>query len=284
MALHSVSARLLGAALLVAAVSGGCGGGGMGGREIVVDEPVRLVRTFDEGETIKYKLSSAGEMAVTEFRTSCTFSDTDTNEIKLAMRFDYAASSISMGDDVIPQESAAALRGKTLEVSLAPNGEVLSFSGMGGEEYFDEGIGQLSMMIQGLFPVLPDEPLTVGYSWTDDLDIPDITSSTTRDFVGETTYTVVGFKEKYQVPCVEVSSVTTFEFEGKVEQQGEAWLMTGSGVSNGTILFSIETGLIQTEKSETTVDFTGEGSTTAGAGASTTLSAGLKLEGTMELL
>jgi len=268
----------------------------MGGRDITIDEPVVLTRTFEDGQTVKYKLSSAGEMAVamqgydrvantqTEFRTNCQFSNTDTDEINLAMRFDHAASSVSVGDNVIVQESASALRGKTLNVSLAPNGRVLSFSGMGGEDYFEEGIGQMAMMVHGLFPVLPTEPLTIGYTWQDDMDIPDITSSTARDFVGETTYTVVGFKEKYSIPCVEVATVTEFEFEGKVEQQGEAWLMTGSGVSNGTMLFSIEDGLIIYSKSDSTIEFEGEGSTTAGAGASTTLSAGMKLQGTMELL
>ena len=52
----------------------------------------------------------------------------------------------------------------------------------------------------------------------------------------------------------------------------------------GTILFSMEDGFIIASQSDSTVDFEGEGSTTAGAGASTTLSAGLKLRGKMELL
>ncbi|MFH1865404.1 MAG: hypothetical protein ABIK85_05920, partial [Candidatus Eisenbacteria bacterium] len=220
----------------------------------------------------------------TEFKTTCSFSNADTDEINMAMRFDHAASSVSVGEKVIIQESASALRGKTLDVSLAPDGQVLSFSGMGGEEYFEEGIGQMAMMVHGLFPILPTEPVTIGYTWQDDMDIPDITSSTNRDFVGETTYTVTGFKEKYGISCVEVATVSTFEFEGKVEQQGEAWLMTGSGTATGTMLFSLEDGLILFSKSDSTLEFEGEGSTTAGAGASTTLSAGLKVQGTVELL
>ena len=296
MKLRDTAACVLIAAISVGVVASGCGGGGAGGREIIIDDPVLLTRTFEEGQSLKYKLKFAGEMAVamqgfdrvantnTEFKTTSTFSNTDTDEVLMSMRFDRAASSISFGDQVIPQESASALNGKTLEVSLAPNGQVLSFSGMGGEEYFEEGIGQMAMMIHGMFPVLPEEPLTIGYTWEDDMDIPNITSATTREFVGETTYTVVGFKEKYQIPCVEVAVVSTFEFEGRVEQQGEAWLMTGTGESAGIALFSIEDGLIIYSSSDSTVDFEGEGSTTAGAGASTTLSAGLKLRSTMELL
>ena len=296
MGLRKIAARSLVAAIGIWLVASGCGGGGSGGRDIAINEPVRLTRTFENGQTLKYKLESAGEMAVamqgydrvvniqTEFRTTCQFSGVDTDEINMAMRFDHAASGITFGDQAIVQESASALRGKTLNVSLAPDGQVLSFSGMAGEDYLEEGVGQLALMIHGMFPKLPEEPITIGYTWEDDLDIPDITSSTKRDFVGETTYTVVGFKEKYGISCVEVATVSTFEFEGRVEQQGEAWLMSGSGESTGTVLFSIEDGFILFSKSDTKMEFEGEGSTTAGAGASTTLSAGMSVQGTLELL
>ncbi len=296
MGLRKMAALALVAAVGIGVVASGCGGGGSGGRDITINEPVQLARTFENGQTVKYKLKSAGEMAVamqgydrvastqTEFRTTCQFSGVGTDEMNMAMRFDHAASSVSVGDKVIVQESASALRGKTLEVSLAPNGQVLAFAGMAGEAYFEEGVGQVALMIHSMFPELPEEPITIGYTWQDELDIPDITSSTNRDFVGETTYTVVGFKEKYGVSCVEVATVSTFEFEGRVEQQGEAWLMSGSGGSEGTVLFSMENGLVIFSKSDTTMEFEGEGSTTAGAGASTTLSAGLKVQGTLELL
>ena len=296
MGLRKIAGRALVAAIGISLIASGCGGGGTGGRDITIDEPVQLARTFENGQTVKYQLKSAGEMAVamqgydrvvstqTEFRMTCQFSDAETDEVNMAMRFDHAASSFSTGDKVVVQESASALRGKTLNVSLAPNGDVLSFSGMGGEAYFEEGIGQVAIMIHGMFPKLPEEPITIGYTWEDELDIPDITSATDRDFVGETAYTVVGFKEKYGISCVEVATVSTFEFEGKVEQQGEAWLMSGAGTSKGTVLFSIEDGLILFSTGDTTFEFEGEGSTTAGAGASTTLSAGLKVHGTMELL
>ncbi len=296
MELRKVAARALVAAVGIWLVASGCGGGGTGGRDITIDDPVQLSRTFEDGQTLKYKLKSAGEMAVamqgydrvantqTEFRTTCSFSKADTDEVNLAMRFDHAASSISFGDQVVVQESAAALRGKTLNVLLKPNGEVLSFSGMAGEAYFEEGVGQMALIIHGMFPALPDEPIAIGYTWKDDLDIPDITSSTDRDFVGETTYTVAGFKEKYGISCVEVATVSTFEFEGRVEQQGEAWLMSGTGAGTGIVLFSIEDGLVIFSKSATTMEFEGEGSTTAGAGASATLSAGMTVQSTLELL
>jgi len=85
MKLRNAAARALVLAVGVSLVASGCGGGGMGGRDITIDEPVLLTRTFEDGQTVKYKLSSAGEMAVamqgydrvantqTEFRTNCLF-------------------------------------------------------------------------------------------------------------------------------------------------------------------------------------------------------------------
>jgi hypothetical protein len=277
-------------------VMSGCGGGGTGGRVITIDEPVKLTRTFEQGESVRYKMTSAGEMAVamqgfdrvastqTEFRVTCDFVEVGPEETVMDMRFDHAASSVSEGDAVVVDPSAAALRGKTLEIHLKPDGEVLSFAGLGNEEYFQEGAGQIALMLQGLFPVLPTKALTVGDTWKQDLDVPNISSGTDREFVGETTYTVMGFKEKYGIPCVETSVETTFDFSGRVEQENQAWLMDGTGASEGTVLFSMEDGLILYSSSTTTMDFTGEGSTTAGAAASTTLSAGLKVQGTLELL
>ncbi|MBN2565218.1 MAG: hypothetical protein JXB46_05865 [Candidatus Eisenbacteria bacterium] len=296
MDLRRVAGRALTAAVGVCLLLSGCGGGGTGGREIVMNEPVRLTRTFEQGQTIKYKLVSAGELAIamqgfdrvgstqTEFRTTCDFKSVSPDAVIMEMRFDHAASSVSFGDDVTINESAGALRGKTLEVTLKPDGEVVSFSGLSNEAYFDQGAGEISLMMQGMFPVLPEGPIDIGYTWQEDLDVPDITSSTDRDFIGETTYTVSGFKEKYGIPCVEVKTVSSFEFEGRVEQQGEAWLMSGTGSGDGTILFSVNDGLILYSTGITTMDFTGEGSTTAGAAASTTLSAGLRVQATMELL
>ena len=43
-------------ALLVAGlVANGCGGGGTGGRDVTIDGPVLLTRTFEDGGQIKYK-------------------------------------------------------------------------------------------------------------------------------------------------------------------------------------------------------------------------------------
>ncbi|MFH1865379.1 MAG: hypothetical protein ABIK85_05790, partial [Candidatus Eisenbacteria bacterium] len=61
MRLRNMAACALVAAIAVGVLAAGCGGGGTGGREIIINDPVQLTRTFENGQTVKYKLSSAGE-------------------------------------------------------------------------------------------------------------------------------------------------------------------------------------------------------------------------------
>lgn len=296
MKVSTIAVRLLVASLALGLVAAGCGGGGTGGREITIDEPVQLTRSFETGDVMRYVVKSSGEMIIpmqgfdrvattqSEFRTNCEITGVREDEVDLAVRFDNAAASVAEGDNVIILEPARALRGKTLDVTMTPGGRVLSFAGLGGEQYFEEGVGDMALMLYGMFPPLPDGPLGIGDTWEQELDVPNITSSLSRTFVGEIVYTVIGFKEKYGIACVELATETSFEFEGRVEQQGDSWPMSGVAEGTGTMLISIEDGLILSSKGETAMELEGEGSTQAGAAASTEFSISLRMEGSLELL
>lgn len=296
MGLRRIASCVLISAVGIWLFAAGCGGGGTGGRDITIDGPVQMTRSFEQGSAFKYSFKMSSEIAVamqgfdrvattqTEFRTSNDIVSANAEEVQISMRFDHAASSIVMEDNVMQNEDVAELRGKSLVFTLSPDGKVLAWAGLSGSAYLEEGAGETGMLLYGLFPELPDEPVEIGYSWDDDIDIPDITSSIDRDFVGDVTYTVVGFKEKYGISCVEVSASSTFMFEGRAEQSGDIWLMSGEGTTEGTILISLEDGMVLYGVSDTIMDLEGEGSTTAGAGASTTVSMGVKTHSQMELL
>lgn len=272
----------------VALVAAGCGGGGVGGKEIVVDGPITLTRSFEEGEVLNYKFKidttsgvkrTAYEQSITsqtELRTTNTFTSVGEDMVEMTMRFDYAAGSVSMGDNVTPDQTVTSLMGKELFFSLTPEGEVDSWTGLAGEEYLEAGAGQIAMLLFDVFPPLPDEPLRVGTTWSVDYDIPDITTAVDRDFIGEVTYTVVGFKEKFDVKCAQISVVTDFEFEGRAEQGGEVWLMSGAGVSEGSALIALDDARVVYSTAETTFTLTGEGSSVAGAAASNVVEMGIK--------
>lgn len=285
-------AALLSAALL----ANGCGGGGTGGRDITVDGPIMLSRALREGQVLKYKFAMNNQSGVkltsyeqtiasqAEFKTTNTIKNVTGDAVEMTMRFDYAVGAMTYGDRMQADESISSLRGKELEVTLDPDGKIQSWSGLTGEDAAESGAGQLAMLLYDVFPPLPDEPVTIGSTWTEPLDVPDITSAIEQDIIGETTYTVTGFKAKYEINCVELATVTDFEFEGRAEQAGDVWLMSGAGTATGTMLVSIEDGTIVVSVGEMEMELTGEGASVAGAAAGETVNMGIKSTLKIELL
>ncbi len=281
--------------LVSAALIGGCGGGGTIGREIAMETPVEITRDFQVGDVLNYRFKESTQAGVkmtsfeqtvsmqTEFRTTNTITDVGPDEVELAMRFDYAAGSMASGDQVIPNQDVNSLRGKELIVTLTPEGEVRSLTGLAGEAYLEEGTGQFKVMVDYLVPPLPDEALTIGTTWSQELDPPDI-SGLEQEYIGETIYKVTAFRETYGVQCVEVAFSTAFEYEGRFEQGDDVWLVSGVGTNEGTMLLAIETGQLVHSRMDIEQDMTGEGSAVASAAASGEFSAGIQTRFEIELL
>jgi hypothetical protein len=258
--------------------------------------PVKVTRTFEQGQTMKYRFKIESQSGVKrvgyeqsiatshEFRTTCTISTVTPEKVEMGMFFDYAVGGITVGDNMTADKDASSLRGKKLEFTLSPDGKVQSWAGLAGEAALEGGAGQFAMLLYDVFPSIPAEPMSVGMTWTEPYDIPDISTTASRDFVGESTYTVTGFKHKYEIPCVELRRTTTFEFEGRAEQAGEVWLMTGSGTVKGTILVSTVDGRLVWSTSESTMTLEGEGASTASAAASGTVEMGIKSKLVIDLL
>lgn len=289
--------RKVGLCALIVLVAGGqalvgCGGGGVGGRDIVVDNPVTVTRSFKMGDVFKYKFKVESQIGVeqtgfeqtittqTELKTTGTVTSVTPESVELSLRFDYAVGAMASGDAMLPDESVSALRGKELELTLDSTGQFVSATGMANEAAFASGAGEFAMALSEVFPKLPDEPLWIGTTWSEPVDVPD----PNRDFVGETTYTVVGFKEKYEMRCAVLTVVTDFEFEGRASQGGDVWLMTGSGRGTGDILLSIDSGNIVYSSSETTLTLEAEGAAVASAAASGVVSMGVTTRSVVELI
>ena len=296
MALRKLGLCALAGLLTAALTLNGCGGGGVGGREIVVDSPTAVERNFEQGDVFKYKFRVDSQSGVkrtayeqtisiqTELKTTSTVTKVEPEEIEMVMRFDYAVGGVTVGDEMQPDESVTSLRGKELRFGMDHTGKVLSWGGLTGEASLEAGAGQIAMLLYEVFPPLPDEPLAVGVSWTAPYDVPNITSAVDRDLIGETSYTVTGFKEKYEIACAVVHTVTTFEFEGRAEQSGEVWLMSGEGSGEGDILISLEDGVIVYSSAEATMTLTGEGASVASAAASGVVEMGVKSRLVIEMI
>ncbi len=286
-------------ALLVVMAAGilgsGCGGGS-GGVDIIVDGPVVLSRLFDEGDVLKYKFKIGSQSGIkrtayeqtiytqTEIKTTCTFGEVTDDDVTMRMLFTNATGSMTIGDRPEIDESVSELRGNELEFTLDPNGTVLSWTGIGSSEYLEAGAGQMAVLLYDVFPPLPDEALDIGVSWTSDYDIPDLSAAVDRDFTGETTYTVTGFKSKNLIDCVVINRHSDFCFEGRAEQAGEVWLMEGDGTVDSDLYLSIEDASLVFSSGEMKMTLTGEGSSVAGAAASNVVEMGIVSSLSIELV
>lgn len=280
-------------ALIITALGTGCGGSG--GVDITVDGPVTLQRVFTEGRTIKYDFKLGSQSGVkltayeqtvytqTELKTQNTFVSVTPEEITMKMLINHAAGSMSLGDNVMVDETVSDLRAKELSFTIAPDGEITSWSGLGNSEYLEAGAGQLAVLLYDVFPPFPDGPLDVGTTWTVDYDVPDLSASVDRDFTGETTFTVTGFKRKFLVDCVVIHRVTDFTFQGRAEQEGQIWLMDGDGSVEGDSYIALEDGMLVYSSAEMNLTLTGEGSSVAGAAASNVVEMGIVASMNIEL-
>jgi len=292
-----VAAAALAALVAVSAMVAGCASGGGGtAAPAISSESVTVTRTFEQGQSMKYRFKIESQSGVKrigyeqsiatshELRTTCTFSSVTPEKVEMGMRFDYAAGSMTMGDEMMADSDVASLRGKELEFTLTPDGKITGWAGLAGEAVLEGGAGQFAMLLYDVFPSLPAEPMAVGMTWTEPYDIPDITTNADRDFVGESTYTVTGFKRKFEIPCVDIKLVITFEFEGRAEQAGEVWLMSGRGTTEGTILVSTVDGRLVWSSSDSNMTLEGEGASVASAAASGTVEMGVKSKLVIEML
>jgi hypothetical protein len=292
-----VAAAALAALVAVSAMVTGCASGGSGAAvPSVSSESVTVVRSFEQGQTMKYRFKIESQSGVKrvgyeqsiatshELRTTCTITTVAADKVEMGMRFDYAAGSMTFGDDMIADKDVVTLRGKQLDFTLTPDGKITGWGGLTGEAALEGGAGQFAMLLYDVFPTLPAGPMNVGMTWTEPYDIPDLSASADRDFVGESTYTVVGFKRKFEIPCVEIKRVTTFEFEGRAEQAGEVWLMSGQGTTTGTMLVSTADGRLVWSSSDSDMTLEGEGASVASAAASGTVEMGIKSKLVIEML
>jgi hypothetical protein len=273
--------------VMAAGIMGSGCGGGSGGVDIIVDGPVVLSHSFEKGDVLKYEFKMGTQSGIkrtayeqtiytqTEVKTTCTFTEVTDADITMRMLFTNASGSITVGDRPEIDKAVTELRGNELEFTLEPDGTVLSWTGIGSAEYLEAGAGQMAVLLYDVFPPLPDEALDVGVSWTTDYDIPDLSAAVDRDFTGESTYVVTGFKNKNQIDCVVINRHSDFNFEGRAEQAGEVWLMEGEGTVDGDLFLSMEDASLIFSSGEMKMTLTGEGSSVAGAAASNVVEMGI---------
>ncbi len=148
------------------------------------------------------------------------------------------------------------LIGKKVEFILLPNGKAEGFEGFDvlpeitsstGDELNEE---TYILGIKTTFPLLPDGPVKIGDTWTDNqvMDIPQ--GNSILKLENNLTYKLIEETEKDGFDCLKIEITGTSRLNGDFEQGGMALYIEREGTSTGTLYFAYKEGMLISLESE----------------------------------
>lgn len=131
-------------------------------------------------------------------------------------------------------------------ILLDANGRIATASGLSDNSYVTAtgGSEQFQERLQGIFLVLPDEPLAAGVSWTRKTTIP--FSQSGLDGTSETTdkYRCTGLTSYQDVSAFEIELTSEVSLIGSGNQGGGEMDITMSGTLKGTLYVDASSGIL----------------------------------------
>lgn len=141
------------------------------------EKEVKLTFDMPEGRFLHYKSSSSVEQEF--FGTSMTMNQSAETEMamvkktqegnyKLSIKFNNIRSGMVRGDDLMDWEPPIKLEGKTVNVVVSPEGEIVGVEAgayIPGLKKKDD----LKDIVKGWFVKLPDSTVGVGYKWREEI-------------------------------------------------------------------------------------------------------------------
>ena len=150
----------------------------------------------------------------------------------------------------------SALIGEKVMYVLLPNGKVEGFEGFDNLPEITTSTGETltaetyKLGVHATFPLLPDNPVKIGDSWSDiqDIDIP----SGNNILLSENnfTYTLIEETEKDSFECLKIGVSGVSKLSGDFEQGGTPLYIERETQSSGTLYFAHKKGMfisIETE-------------------------------------
>ncbi len=135
-------------------------------------EMTRAMHDWEEGHTVSYELVE-NQKQILEIPGQGTQENPGSTTIELSVAstgpYQYTIS-VTDAKAVGTQTPVSALVGLESAVVLEPSGRILTASGLEDNAYVTAagGADDFRESLQGIFLILPDEPLAVGVSWTRD--------------------------------------------------------------------------------------------------------------------
>lgn len=229
---------------------------------------------YQLSEGMKFTMTSSGEMNSlmdqmgTEVVADITGEGKDiyivlsSDELKgltLELEFGERSQEVVTGGQSLSTDFSQ-LTGKKTTFVLLRNGKVEGFEGFDDLPDIATSTGEVlnsetyRLGVKTTFPRLPDRPVKIGDSWTDeqDMDIP--VEGSTLLSEDKSTYTVIDETQFDGYECLKIEVIGTSKLTGDFEQGGTPLSIERDTTSKGIMYFAYKKGMFIRMESESTAE------------------------------
>ncbi|TDI72219.1 MAG: hypothetical protein E2O85_00910 [Bacteroidetes bacterium] len=237
MKIRTYSFSILLALLLIAAA--GC---------TSTQEITRAMHDWEEGQTVSYEMVQSQKQTL-EIPGAGKQENPGSTTISLSVAstgpYQFTIS-VTEAEAVGTQTPISALVGLESAVVLEPNGTIVTASGLGDNDYVMAagGADEFQESLQGIFLILPDEPLAAGVSWTREsaisfaqMGLEGIRESTDK-------YRCVGLTTYNDVSAFEIELTSDVSLIGSGNQGGGEMDITMDGMLEGILFVDASSGIL----------------------------------------
>ena len=203
-----------------------------GGKGVVIEktEPVLLEYAFEEGQAFAFRLVEDENTTIivsVHEQTFMTRSEMDLNmEVidsspdgyELRCQFSDVKATMLYGETVEAVDELKELDGRTLEIELDTDGEILGWSGIADTDIAGSGMAEL--WISGWYPKLPARAVLLGDTWENKLDVPSLGAGQSMSVELSEEYVLESFVLVDGVECARIGVKGDVALDGRIDEAG----------------------------------------------------------------
>lgn len=172
---------------------------------------------------------------------------------KMELTFDEMSSSMTMNDNLMPNNFDEAFKGQKVSYLVDKSGEVTDVKAKSYIEGWRQFAETVKMIISGFYPHLPDKAVTAGESWDEELtENPE--ENPGLEVVTKMSYEFEEMKKEKDHECAKISAKSESTFKGVITTPQGALDTDGSSKSELEFFFASNGDGIVKFKSKTETD------------------------------
>jgi hypothetical protein len=228
----------------------------------VAEDPLHLTYNFKDDYSQKFKCEYSQSMDFygrnivilieAEITESCVEVLGDT-AYRMEVVFDEVSSSMTVNDDLMPNNFDEAFKGQTISYQVDKSGEVSDVKAKSYIEGWHQFGQTVNDVMAGCYPDLPKKAAKAGDKWEEELT-ENPKENPGLEVVTKTTYEFKGVKKEKGCECAEITTKSESTFQGVIASPGGELDTNGETKSETQFYFDLSGGGIVKFKVKTQTD------------------------------